>query len=235
MKVLIVVLMFLGCLGGVCAQEQTLPAIKITDAIASYIATHSAVAREVLFIDYKNPLVDESLPMGKVDIVISTVAHAKFVGFTPLGVEILLDNKPYKKFMVYANVDSKVKAYMATRWINYHEPLTSDNLVLVSTYRSKVPLDCVVNEKELSGKVAKMALPKGKIISYSSIDIPPVVINRSVVVVRLETAHLKIMSKGIALMDGRTGEVIKLRLLDSKKEIYAKVIDATTVLVQIPN
>jgi flagella basal body P-ring formation protein FlgA len=235
MKSIIISAMILWCAGNVYAEGQVVSAKKITDAINDYVITQSGVSKDDLSIEYKNPILDETVPAGELTIQVNVAPHVKFIGFTAVGVTLEVDGKPYRKFLVYVNIDSKVKAYMTTRWINHQEPLTSENLMLVETYRSKIPMDCVVSEKELAGKVAKMALPKGKFIAYSVIDTPSVIKNRDVVDVLLSTANLKIMAKGAALMDGKPGEIIKLRLLDSKREIYGKVVDATTVNVQMPN
>lgn len=241
MRAIIVTVLAVWCTGSACSQTpaqaatQVVSAARITEAVNSYVIEHSSVPKDEIFIEYRNPVLDETVPAGAVSIKPQASAGAKFSGFTAVGVTIEVDGKPCKKFLVHMTVDSKVKAFMATRWINHQELFTNENLMMVETYRSRVPLDCVTSEKAFAGKVAKMALPKGKFISYSVIDTPAVIKARDVVDIQLSTQNLKIMAKGAALMDGRPGEIIKLRLLDSKRDIYGKVVDATTVNVQMPN
>jgi len=184
-------------------------------------------------VEWENKPADQDLPSGKVDIQIRAAVHLKYFGYTPLEVLILLDQKVYKKFTAYINIDVKSKAYMATRWIRQYERLDSTNVELLETYRSKIPSDAVVDGEDLDGKVLNVAMPRGRIITHSSLVIPPVVKNQDLVDVILKSDNMLITTKAKVLMNARKDEMVKLRTLDSQKEIYGKVIDEKTVLVEM--
>lgn len=215
------------------AQEaNVVPAGSIVQAIKEYVVKNVGCAESDLLIEYKTPLVDEKIPEGVVSIEIKSGANTKFSGFTTFEVFILLDNKVYKSFVMYVEIDNKVKAYMAGRWIKRYEPMSLENVSVIDTYRSKIPLDALSVDEELVGKVAKTALAKGKIITRSSIETPPLIKSNDMVDIILLNKNIKVNAKGTALMDARKDETIKVRLLDSRKDIYGKVVDSSTVYVE---
>ncbi len=232
-KIFILITLILIMAAVVLAEEsQVIPAGVIQQEIIDYVAKNAGCAQNDLLIEYKTPLADEKIPSGRAAIEIKSGANAKFLGFTTLEVYILLDEKVYKSFIVYLEIDIKTKAYMASRWIKRYEYLGPDNVNIVDTYRSKIPMNALSVDEDLAGKVAKAAIAKGRIITGSGIELPPLVRSRDPVNVIMESKNIQISAKGVALMDGRKDEVIKLRLLDSKKDIYGKVVDAATVAVE---
>jgi flagella basal body P-ring formation protein FlgA len=231
-KVLLITTFILVMAAVVFAEEgQILPAGAVLQSIKEYVVKNAGCSESDLLIEYKTPLIDEKLPAGAVSIEIKSGANTRFLGFTTLEVFILLDNKVYKSFLVYLEIDNKVKAYMANRWIKRYEPLNSENIGIIDTYRSKIPMDYLPVDAELTGMVAKIALGKGRILTRLSVETPPLIKNKDLVNVVLENGNVKINAKATALMDGRKDDTIKVRLIDSKKNIYGKVIDEHTVVV----
>lgn len=216
-------------------ESQILTSAEILRAVEEYILKQVNFSKEDLLIECKSPLADEHLPAGKIDIQLKTGPNLKFYGFTPVEVIIFIENKVYKSFLLYLDIDVKTRVYMARHWIKRYTPLNSDNIILVETYRSKVPQDAVSCEEDLTDRVVKVAVPKGKIITHSIIDISPCIKNRDLVNVVLETNNLRVTAKAQALMDGRRGDLVKLRSLDSKKEIYGRIIDEKTVFIEMEN
>lgn len=212
-------------------EAKVLPAGSIIQAIKEYVTKNVGCAESDLLMEYKTALTDEKVPPGAVSIEIKSAANTKFSGFTTLEVFILVDNKVFKSFVVYVEIDSKVKAYMANRWIKRYEPVSDENVSIIDTYRSKVPQDALPVDEGLAGKVAKTAMAKGRILTRSSIEAPPLVRNNDPVTIIMQNKNIKITAKGVVLMDGRKDETVKVRLMDSRKDVYGKVIDSSTVLV----
>jgi flagella basal body P-ring formation protein FlgA len=95
-----------------------------------------------------------------------------------------------------------------------------------------MPLDALTQRAEFDGRVVKVALPKGKFITQSILETPPLVKKQDLVDLVSERNGLVVSVKGIVLMDGQRDEVIRVRNSESKRELYGTVKDARTVLVR---
>ncbi len=213
------------------AEPKLVTKDQIKEKINEYIINKTGWPENDLLIEYKTQVSDIELTSGEPDIQIKTLQDTKFLGFTPVKAAILLGNVVYRSFVVYLDIDLKVPVYMTNRWIKRHELLDKNNTVLTKSYRSKVPLDAVSCEKDFYGMALKVSLPNGKIITQSLIQPPLCIKRQDLVELVLTTDNLTITAKAIALMNGKKNEVIKLRNLDSKQEVYGRVIDEGTVEV----
>lgn len=229
--ILILMILTVGMRLSFSEESQILSARQIQDTIREYILKDSEYSASDLLVNYKSHLSDEILPLGEVEIKVSS-SNLKLLGFVPVKVEIFLDARLYRSLTVYLEVDVKTKVFMATKWIKRYQPLDETNAIPIESRLSKVPLDAVLKEEDLKEKVARVAISKGRMITYSMISFPPIIRNGEVVEVILERENLRITTKGIALADAQEDQSVKVRLLDSKREIYAKPISEKKVLVK---
>jgi flagella basal body P-ring formation protein FlgA len=210
----------------VCASE-------ISQAITAYLSQRLNWPEKDIVVEYKTQIADETVPQGKVTIALETVSNEDFIGFTPVQIKLLLDGADYKRFTVNLSIDLKTPAYIATQWIKRYDPLTSENTTLVETYRSKISRDAISTQSDFVGKVARVAIPRGRVLTYTMVDIPPMVKRNDIVYALCTRGNLTITAKAVTLADAKIGDTVKLKLLDSKKEIYGKVVDGKTVQVDM--
>lgn len=64
------------------------------------------------------------------------------------------------------------------------------------------------------------------------VELPPLVKQGDVVMIAAESETLRVSALGQVKEKGRRGERIRVLNLDSKKEVYALVVDGTTVKVE---
>lgn len=86
--------------------------------------------------------------------------------------------------------------------------------------------------KEPYGLVCKRRLLAGTILRDSMINLPepPVVVKRNkIVIIRIDRIGLLITTHGMAMQEGRVGEFIKVKNIDSERIIVAKVNEDGTV------
>ncbi|HHT9123980.1 MAG TPA: flagellar basal body P-ring formation chaperone FlgA, partial [Candidatus Wunengus sp. YC63] len=63
------------------------------------------------------------------------------------------------------------------------------------------------------------------------IDNPPLIKKGDFIKVSVQSGNLNIVTKGVAKEDGYVGKVIRIKNVDSNKELYGKVEDSTTVKI----
>lgn len=201
------------------------------DAAQEAVIKQSEWPAEDVIVEFRNPPEDEMVPAGMVTLA-ARCSKKKPLGLTPVEVSVSVNAQEIKHIMMYAQVDVKAAAIVSTRWIKRNEPLTDENSTVVQAYRSKIPLDVLSQKEEVEGKVTKVAVPKGKFLTHSLLDTPPLIKKQDIVDIVFDQKGLKVVTKGIALASGQRDEVIKVRNNDSKRELYGKVKDAHTVEVQ---
>ena len=97
---------------------------------------------------------------------------------------------------------------------------------------ARLPSNIITDYDEILGKRTKRAIDANTVLRPDLIEFPPLVKRGDVVMVVAESGGLRITTLGVVKgRSGRRGERIRVENLDSKKSIYARVMDANTVKV----
>jgi flagella basal body P-ring formation protein FlgA len=118
---------------------------------------------------------------------------------------------------------------VTTADVNEGAAITADNTKIEDVI-SDMPGP--MNWSKPYGLVASRDLPAGTIISSNMVKLPkpPVVIERNQnVVIRIDKGGLLVTATGMATQQGRLGEYIKVKNIDSQRVIVAKVNEDGTV------
>ena len=89
----------------------------------------------------------------------------------------------------------------------------------------------ITDPETVLGKRTKRAIGAKKVLRTDLVEFPPLVKRGDVVVIIVETSGLKITALGQVKKKGRLGESIPVMNYDSKKILYARVLDSSTVKV----
>lgn len=88
-----------------------------------------------------------------------------------------------------------------------------------------------VDKNQVRGKVLKRSLRRGDILTNSMLDVRKLIKRGDIVTIVASSGALAIRVKGEALMDGRKGDLIRVRNNSSKREIQAVVVATGMVKV----
>ena len=95
-----------------------------------------------------------------------------------------------------------------------------------------MPSNIVTDYDAILGKRTKRAINANTVLRSNLIEFPPIVKRGDVVTVIAESGGLRITALGLVKgREGRRGERIKVENLDSKRTLYAQVVDSKTVKV----
>jgi flagella basal body P-ring formation protein FlgA len=145
-------------------------------------------------------------------------------GYLRVNVKVMDDRKELDSVSVLFEVAYPVQKVVATRDIEAGEKISSDNIKIV-TETSATPSD--EDFVPPYGLVAKHSIRKDAEISRSILQVPerPMLIKRNQVVeMRLEGNGFAVRAVGQALERGRAGDLIKVRNIDTKRVIVAKIM-----------
>src|SRR5579884_3961149 len=170
------------------------------------------------------------------DITIQAVPHA---ANTPLG-RVQMDLAIYVRgdrrlsFPLYLDVKLCQKVAISTHKIEPGEPLTAAN---ISFDRRPVEnlRDYYSSLEMLTNKRARQAILPGSVIVASLLEVdankpgPILIKQQEAVKMIVRLGPVTVVAAGEALQDGRLGERIRVRNVDSKKPVVGRVVDKSLV------
>ncbi|MBN2483025.1 MAG: flagellar basal body P-ring formation protein FlgA [Candidatus Omnitrophica bacterium] len=213
----------------------TVTAQDVYDAAFSYIVNETGYPADQIILEFRSPFPAIEVPDDKkLELSISGEIGLDTIGRLPLQAEIFVDEGLYKTFYPIFEFDRYTPAVVAMRWIKRGEEFTPSNVSLLTVRASSLPTQALDDLRILQGRIAKVSLPKGRVISYNQIEIPPLVEKKQIVNIIAQNATFKAQTRGVALMDGKDGEMIKVKNIDSGRIVYGRVYDENTVIVETP-
>jgi len=217
----------------VSVESIAIPGDEILQAAKDYLlSTLDLLPKSDVVIETDRPPRDKLLPRGgPLHLEISRVNENKKRGRILVVVRIYVDEKQCQKIPVYFNVRTYENIVVAKKRLKRDDLLTHDNLILkrIETTNS---LGATFDEiGPLIGKKMVRSILPHKPITDEIIENPALIKRGDFVKILVQIGNLRVMSKGIAKEDGYVGKVIRVKNVDSQKELYGKVKDHTTVKI----
>ena len=119
-------------------------------------------------------------------------------------------------------------------WITEKAPIeiNTNDIEMMRMDLAKLPSDVITDPEVILGKRTKRAVGGKTPLRTNLVEFPPLVKRGDVVVIIAESSGLKITALGQVKRKGRLGESIPVINYDSKKILYARVLDSNTVKVE---
>lgn len=154
-----------------------------------------------------------------------SIRHPKksfILGKVPLIIEIRDSNRKIKEITVKTNIEIEREFFVAKEDIKIGETIDDkiESQVKKISYLVGSP---ILNEKDLKGKIAKVFITKGSILTNRMIDIKPLVKKGDIVSINLEEGGLKVKMEFVALESGKENEIIWVKNLSSGKKVKIKI------------
>lgn len=160
---------------------------------------------------------------------ISIAPGAKLLGQTSLAVSC---NTPQQwKIHIAAHIDGQVSALVALHPITRGTVIQKADLEFSSRRYSQLHYGYYTSANQLSGMEAKRNIRAGQVITPGQLNAQKMVVRGQHVTIIAERGGLDLRVKGKALMDGRQGQTIQVKNLNSQKLIYAQVVGSGMVKV----
>ena len=174
---------------------------------------------------------DAIVPKGKFTYKITPPANTDFLGNVPLSVFLYIDGEYQKRVYATLKVELITDVVVAVRPLRRNFTITDLDIKTVKMDMANLPSNAVLNSKDVIGKKLTHAVSAGTILRTDLLDLPPMVNRNDIVVIIAETENFRITTIGESQESGNLGDMIRVINLDSKKEVYAKIIDSTSVKI----
>ncbi|MEJ2164384.1 MAG: flagellar basal body P-ring formation chaperone FlgA [Desulfobacterales bacterium] len=172
------------------------------------------------------------LPDGRITYTVSPTRNSESMGIIQFNINFDVNGKFYKRVWAAATVEVFSDVVVTKRPLGRYKPITEDDIEVQRMDLANLPSDVLTDPETVLGKRTKRALAAQTVLRPNLVEFPPLVKRGDMVVIIAETKGLKVTTLGEVKKKGRIGERIPVTNYDSKKIIYARVVDANTVKVE---
>lgn len=225
--------MILVCLkfDGVKSQPLTTGQLKTT--IEKYVLRKLQLSKDELILEFPN-LENQTaakITFDEIKIIPSQKPVHKGVQLIKCG---LFRNGQYLKTL---NVNTRIRTFekvvVSKTKLRRFAVVSPEDLQLARLETTHLTKKTFSSLKELSGLRTTRLIQAGDVITGNLVETVPVIARGGGVQIRFKRGMLEITTPGVARQDGKIGDEILVKCVESKKSYLAKVIDANTVLVNL--
>ena len=153
------------------------------------------------------------------------------IGMIPLSIIFDVEGEPSRKVWATVKISVSTDVVVVQNPIARNQMISANDLEATHMDMAEVPTGYITQIQDAIGKRAMRPINPGEILRTDIIERPPIVKYNDMVSIVAETGCLRITTLGKAEENGRSGDRIKVMNVDSKKEIYARIVDSKTVRV----
>ncbi len=223
---------------------QTVPAVTIVAASQPVAAEQLAAAATAAIRQRLGPVVDSGditiYPAKEVADLLVSPGQVELSATLPQGVRYTAPTTVVVRAVVQDHAPVTVTLSYDIRWfrniliaardIGAHELITADAVRLERQEVGHLPAGYLTDLAEAVGSAVRRPLTPGTVVMKTMLEKPLVVRQGTTVVIVAKTGVLEVTAMGEALQDGKGGQLIRVRNLQSRKIILAQVLDEGTVL-----
>ena len=204
---------------------------KIADIVSAYIKKKSADRGDEITLKSVIVQKDLVLPKGKVAYRIINKKQAGSSGPMAVYVDFTVDGYFHKKIRAIVDIETLANVVVTTRPLGRHKIIRQADISVKRIDISKLQVNIISDPKKVIGRRTKRSIDPATILRTDLVELPPIVKRGDLVTIIAEAGGMRITALGKIKKKGHKGEILKVINLNSKKEIYARVVDANTVRV----
>lgn len=227
-------IIFNGARSALISVETTkITGTEIAQKAKEYLLSVLPVMNRENIIELERMPADQWVPRKRDEIVldVSLATPNKDSGNIELVVSARSNMIPFFKTSVIFKVRVFENVVVAKRKIERHKRINKEDLFIGKREITGIQGSSFSSTDDLTDKVAVRTILPNTIITEKEVETPPTVKRGDVVKLFIEADNFNIVTKGLAQETGRTGEVIKVKNLSSKKILYGKIVDPERVQI----
>ena len=175
---------------------------------------------------------DLNLPGGRITYTVKPSPNSEMVGKIPFTVIFDVNGKFYKRVWATATVEVFTNVVVTKKPLGRHKPITEDDIEMQRMDLANLPSDVITDPEVILGQRTRRAIGSQTVLRSNLVEFPPLLKRGDIVVIIAETGGFKITTLGQVKKKGRLGERIPVINFDSKRILYARVLDSNTVKVE---
>ncbi|HEB55630.1 MAG TPA: flagellar basal body P-ring formation protein FlgA [Gammaproteobacteria bacterium] len=212
-----------------CARDYE-PIKNIRDTMQHYIKNNLLPDKDS---DYEIGHLDQRLKLDKCDqpLEVFDLGNTRLTGHSSLGVRCR--GSKMWKIHVPINIIRYTKVLVMRENLSRGSILQASDIETRRLDISRLSNGYFTDKNQINGKVLKRSLRRGDILTNGMLDVRKLIKRGDIVTIMASSGTLAIRVKGEALMDGRKGDLIRVKNHSSKREIQAVVVATGIVKVSM--
>ena len=210
---------------------QVLKEAKFREAFQQYLCRRLGKERSDIAVSKFKVSANKAVPAGKVGFQLFQKDQRRLQGNVRLIAVVSVKGNVINKVTLSGWVDVFELVVCAARNLKRGEAITKDDVYVTRKNISHLKPNYLTAMNQAIGLMAKHNVKADACIKDWMLKKMPVVDRGDLVTILAESAGLRLTVPGRVLMKGYDGELVKVKNLMSKRDIYAKVVDNVTVMV----
>ena len=204
---------------------------EIEKIVSEFITQN--VSQEDKSVQIKEIKVSEKvvLSKGRIAYKVAAPGMRPLTGTFSVAIDFSVNGHFEKKLWATVKVEVWGPVVVTRKPLGRYKPITEDDIMLQTMDLTQLSSNVVTDPEAVLGKRTKRAIGAQTPLRADSIELPPLVKRGDLVVIIARSKGLKITTRGVVKKKGRLGDRIPVVNVDSKKVLYARVIDSNTVQV----
>ena len=213
-------------------NTRTVTSQEIRESAENYLINSLDWDPESMDISIKYEARDLELPEGKLLLDFVKINNPRGVGRIPLTALVKVDGKFIKRLRVNAKVAVYQDVVKTVSSIQRGNVISVSDVVVERTRTERVLKDIPTTLDKVIGQAVTRNLQNGKIVKFRDLKKVPTVKRGSRVIILARKGSVKITAPGTVREDGFKNSIVQVINLETKKMIYAEVINSNTVEVR---
>ncbi len=250
MKKIVGILILLGFLFGACLpleagsprqatgsakidkRWQTIPETRFYEIFRHYLLQRLEKEAPDVLVSKFEVSANQPVPQGTVSYHVYQKDKRRLAGYVRLVVVISVDGVVKNKVRLSGWVDAFGPVICAARNLKKGEIINADDLYTARKNISRLSTDILSDMDDAVGRIAKHSIRQDTWLKEWMVERRPTIARGDVVTILAESGDLRVTVPGRVLEKGYKGALIRVQNVMSKKEIYATVLDGSTVTVK---
>ena len=171
------------------------------------------------------------LSKGRITYKVAAPRSRPLMGNCSLAVDFSVNGHSQKRMWATAQIEVLKPVVVTRKPLGRYKPITEDDIMLQTLDLANLPSNVLTDPEAVLGKRTKRAIGAQAPLRADVIELPPLVKRGDMVTIIVESKGLKVTARGLVKKKGRLGERIPVVNVDSKKVLYARVVDSNTVRI----
>lgn len=210
---------------------QTISDATLREIFRDYLCHHLGKEKSDIVVSKLKVIGKTSVPAGKIDIRLFQKNKRKLTGYIRLVAIISVNGVVKSKVKLSGWVDVFESVVCARRNFKKGEITEKGDFYLARKNISHLSSRILTDIGKAVGLMTKHTIKKDTCIKEWMLEKPLIVDRGDMITILAESGNLRVTAPGIVLVKGHRGDLIRVQNSMSKKVIYARVINKSTVNV----
>jgi flagella basal body P-ring formation protein FlgA len=211
---------------------RTVTSQEIRESAENYLINHLDWNPESMDIEINYQARDLVVPDGTLLLDYGRINNPKGIGRIPLTVLVKIDDKFIKRLRINAKVVVYQDVVKTRNSLQRGNVIGESDVVMERIRTERILRDIPTNLDRVIGQAATRNLQPGNTVKFRDLKQVPTIRRGSRVIILARKGSMKITAPGTAREDGFKNKIVQVVNLETKKTVYAEVINSNTVEVR---